>query len=92
MAYRHTLILPAGIPSDPDLAEIGTLVRREVDKIVSAYRFDLGTAELSTTLVDNPHAGRAHEFKIYRLAGDPTVPVTLRGEKPVPVNGDAQAD
>ncbi len=77
-AHRHTLILPAGMSTDPDLVEIDTLVRREVDKIVSAYRFDLGTSKLSTTLVDNPHAGRAHEFQIYRLAGDPTVPVTLR--------------
>ena len=44
------------------------------------------------TLVDNPHAGREHEFKVDRLASDLTVPVTLRGEKPIPVSGDAQAD
>ena len=77
-AHHHTLIVPTGMPVASHLVEIGTLVRREVDKIVSVYRFDLGTSELSTTLVDNPHAGRVHEFRIYRLVGDPTVPVTWR--------------
>ena len=77
-AHQRTLILPEAIEVDPDLREISVLVRREVEKMVVAYSFNLQTNELGTTLVDNPNAGREHVFKVYRVDGDPLEPVTLR--------------
>lgn len=76
-AHRRTLILPADMPVDADLIEIAELTRREVDRMVVAYSFDLRTNELATTLVPNPNAGREHVFKAYRVAGDPIEAITL---------------
>ncbi|SUS06664.1 conserved hypothetical protein [uncultured Defluviicoccus sp.] len=76
-AHRRTLILPAGQPVDSDFQEVATLTRREVERMVVAYNFDLRTNELETTLVSNPNAGRVHIFKAYRLMGDPMEAVTL---------------
>lgn len=77
-AHHRTLILPATMQADDDLLEIGRLTRREVDRMVVAYNFDLRSNELSTTLVPNPTAGTEHTFKAYRLEGDPVGPITLR--------------
>lgn len=77
-AHRRTLILPDGHAVDDDLVEVGTLTRREVDEVVVAYSFDLRTNEIDTTRVPNPGGGREHEFKAYRVAGDPADAVTLR--------------
>ena len=76
-AHRYTLIIPEDHEVDDDLVEVGTLVRREVDEIVATYSFDLRTNEMATPHVPNPNAGREHVFKAYRIAGDPSDPVTL---------------
>lgn len=76
-AHRRTLILPAGMQADDDLVEIGRLTRREVDRMVVAYNFDLRSNELTTTLVPNPTAGTEHTFSVYRLEGDPVGPIVL---------------
>lgn len=77
-AHRRTLILPADMPTDDDLVEIGRLTRREVDRMVVAYKFDLRSNDLTTTLVPNPSAGTEHAFRAYRLEGDPVGPIVLR--------------
>ena len=82
-AHRRTLILPESHPVDDDLEELGTLVRREVEKIVVAYSFDLMTNEIETKLIPNPNAGREHLFKAYRAPADPAEPVTLRNRSRV---------
>ena len=76
-AHRCTLILPEKQLVDDDLIEVAVLTRKEVKQMVVAYNFDLQTNELSTRLVPNPAAGRAHVFKVYRINGDPEEPVTL---------------
>ncbi len=76
-AHHRTLILPAETPVESGLVEVSTLRRREADKIVTSYTFDLQTNELSTDLIDNPNAGKVHIFKAYRKEGDPLNPVTL---------------
>ena len=76
-AHGRTLILPAGHPVDDDLVKIGTLIRREARKVVTAYSFDLLVNEIETRCIDNPNAGREHIFDAYRILGDPTDPVTL---------------
>lgn len=77
-AHRRTLIVPQGHEVDPDLVQVGTLTRREVEQVVVAYSFDLRTNELVTTHVANPNAGREHVFEAYRVAGDPLDAVNLR--------------
>lgn len=76
-AHRRSLIVPADMDVDADLVEIATITRSEVTQMVVAYNFDLRTNELDTTLVDNPNAGQEHEFKVYRMPGDPVEPVVL---------------
>lgn len=77
-AHRQTLIVPHDHPIDADLIEVGTLTRREVDRVVAAYSFDLRTNEIATTNVSNLSAGREHALKPYRVAGDPADAVSLR--------------
>jgi len=77
-AHRRTLIVPDGHEVDSDLVEVGTLTRREVDHVVVAYNFDLRSNTIATEKVRNPHAGREHVFKAYRVQGDPLDSVTLR--------------
>jgi len=77
-AHRRTIILPESEAVDANMTEVGTLVRTEVESVVTAYQFDLKTNELQTTLVPNPNAGTQHIFKAYRLEGDSLDPVTLR--------------
>ena len=78
IAHRRTLILPIEHSVDDDLVKLGTLVRREVEKVVAAYSFSLLTNDIKTKLIDNPNAGREHVFRAYRTPGDPSTPVTLR--------------
>lgn len=77
-AHQRTLIVPEDFVCDGDLVEVSELVRREVEKIVVAYSFDLRNNEMKTILVDNPNAGREHRFKAYRVAGESTEPVVLQ--------------
>lgn len=77
-AHHRTLILPTSDEIDADLEEVGTLIRREANEVVGAYNFDLRSNELVTTTIRNPNSGRMHEFKAYRLTGDPLVGVSLR--------------
>ena len=77
-AHHRTLILPAEMNVEDGVFEISTLTRREVERGVGAYTFDLRSNELDTTLVENPNAGREHVFKVYRADGDPEAPVSLR--------------
>ena len=76
-AHRRTLIIPKDHEVDNDLVEVGTLVRREVKKIVVAYSFDLRTNKIKTKHVPNPNVGCEHVFKAYRVAGDPSDQVSL---------------
>ncbi len=79
--HRRTLIIPEDHRVDDNLVEVGTLVRREVDEIVVAYSFDLRTNQITTNHVPNLNAGREHVFKAYRIAGDPSDPVSLSTSK-----------
>lgn len=76
-AHHRTLILPEHAPVDNDLVAIGVMTRREVERMVVAYNFDLRSNTLTTELVPNPNAGREHIFKAYRMKGDPLTPVRL---------------
>lgn len=77
-AHRRTLILPASNRVGDRFVSVGTLRRREVERMIVAYNFDLRGNELTTTSAQNPNAGREHTFTAYRLKGDPVDPVALR--------------
>lgn len=83
VAHRRTLIVPATEDVPANLKEVGTLTRREVSEVVGSYSFDLESNELGTTKIPNPHAGKEHVFKAYRLDGDPMDPVQLLAKEAV---------
>lgn len=82
-AHRRTLILPSDEQIEGDLVEVGALARTEVDSMVATYQFDLKTNRIQATLLPNPNAGALHEFKAYRMSGDPIEPITMRDRSKV---------
>lgn len=67
LAHQHTLILPGEVDPAGGLIEVGELTRRETEHLIVAYTFDLRTNELRAERVSNPHAGREHHFRAWRL-------------------------
>ena len=62
---------------------VGKLVRREADRLIVGYTFDLRTNSLSAESVDNPAAGKEHAFVAYRLKGAPRGEVAMRPPREV---------
>ena len=77
LAHQHTLILPEDDTLGEDFELVGELERREVDKIVVGYSFDLRTNKIITHEIDNPTAGKTHRFKAWRTRGSPHSPVSI---------------
>ena len=78
VAHCQTLILPANAKLTGEFECVGDLCRRETDKLVVAYSFDLQSNELNPTTISNPHAGRKHHFRAWRLKDSPGDSVTMR--------------
>ncbi len=79
LAHHRTLILPEGQEPGERFVEVGELVRSEAAELVAAYAFDLRTNDLIVDRVTNPHAGREHRFRAWRL-GPPGSTVTMNEE------------
>jgi hypothetical protein len=77
-AHNQTLILPGDFPADSRFRAVGTLLRREAEKIIVGYTFDLRTNTLKPESVDNPDAGKEHAFVAYRLRGSANDAVGMR--------------
>jgi hypothetical protein len=77
-AHSQTLILPADVQVDSRFHPVGNLVRREADKFIVGYSFDLRTNLLRPEAVENPGAGKPHQFIAYRLTGSTTEKVAMR--------------
>jgi len=82
-AHNQTLILPADFRMDSRFRAVGPLVRRETEKLIVGYTFDLQTNTLKPESVDNPSAGKEHEFVAYRLKGSATEEVAMRSPREV---------
>jgi hypothetical protein len=67
LAHQRTLILPNDFEPGGGFVEAGRLSRREADQLVEAYTFDLRTNDMRTKRIPNPHAGREHRFRAWRL-------------------------
>ncbi len=95
LAHFFTLIMPHEDTPGPDFEVIGELLRVEAADLVVSYRFDLRTNDLTPDTIPNPHIGREHRFRAWRLkgeGGDRTVEMTPRPERPAPnlSNQDAE--
>jgi hypothetical protein len=77
-AHNQTLLVPSGTSVDARFFEVGRLVRREADKAIVGYSFDLKANCLTPELVENPAAGKEHVFKAYRLKGAKDEAVKMR--------------
>ncbi len=77
-AHHRTLILPADLVAGEAFIEVGKLTRVESQNLVVGYSFNLRTNVLSPKKVPNPGAGTQHDFRAWRLVGDPTDAVFLR--------------
>ena len=77
-AHNQTLILPAEFRTASRFRAVGKLVRRETEKLIVGYTFDLRTNTLKPESVDNPAAGKEHEFAAYRLKGSAAEEVAMR--------------
>jgi hypothetical protein len=77
-AHHQTLILPADAKVDSRFESVGDLLRIETERLIVGYTFDLRSNELTPETVPNPHAGREHHFRAYRLAGNSGDSVAMR--------------
>jgi len=80
---QQTLVLPAGTEINGRLTKVGNLTRVEAEKLVVGYTFDLKGNTIKAELVDNPGAGKEHEFAAYRLTGDQGPEVTIKTPPPI---------
>lgn len=82
-AHNQTLILPADFHVDGRFRAVGTLVRREAQRLIVGYTFDLRSNELTPEFVGNPAAGKEHRFVAYRLNGAVAELVAMRPPREV---------
>jgi hypothetical protein len=67
--FRNVTLIAEEEVASGDLVKVGTLVRKEVDKLLAGYEFSLKTNELKTSFIPNPNAGKEHKFFAYRCKG-----------------------
>ena len=82
LAHGRTLILPIEEPGPGEMTSVGELVRREAEKLIVGYRFDLQTNEIGASTIPNPAAGREHRFVAYRLSDASGDAVCMRTAAP----------
>jgi hypothetical protein len=78
VVHQQTLILPGDITTNDEMVDVGELRRREADKLIVGYSFDLQTNELLPKKVPNPGANREHVFHAWRLKGSSENHVSMR--------------
>lgn len=79
-----TLIVPEEYEADDRFKKVGTLERRETQKSVCGYSFDLEKNEMSTEWIDNVRSNELHRFNAFRLRGasDKIVSLSVTGLNP----------
>jgi hypothetical protein len=91
-AHKQTLILPSDFSVGSRFRAVGQLVRREAQRLIVGYTFDLRTNTLKPESVDNPAAGAEHKFVAYRLGGAATDAVMMRAPRDVIAEVAASAE
>ncbi len=77
VAHQRTLIVPRDVTIGDEYMVVGEVVRKEADRLLVAYSFDLRSSELLAQWTENPATGQEHPFTAYRVAGDSTEGVSL---------------
>jgi hypothetical protein len=78
VAHQRTLILPQDFQVPAGFQQVGTLIRRETEKLIVGYSFDLRHNTITPETVPNPSSGKEHVFCAYRLEGDSQESVEMR--------------
>ena len=78
VAHHRTLILPREVEAGKGFVCVGAFARVESAELIIAYSFDLKTNEIVPKNVPNPGAGKKHDFKAWRVKGDPKTAVSMR--------------
>ncbi len=78
VAHTQTLIVPRGFATARDLVRVGNLVRKEAERLIIGYTFDLKGNTLDPKTIPNPSAGKEHVFCAWRLKGGSAEPVGMR--------------
>jgi hypothetical protein len=78
VAHTQTLILPEDFPVTDGFQKVGVLGRKEADRLIIGYAFDLKNNVLTPETVPNPFAGREHTFYAWRRDNESDEPVTMR--------------
>lgn len=73
-----TLVVLKTMIAPNEFKKVGSLTRKETDKFVGGYQFNLETNKISAMKVPNPNAGKEHKFSAYRIDSDSDKPVTLK--------------
>jgi hypothetical protein len=88
VAHTQTLILPHDVRLAKGFCEVGRLVRREAERLIVGYTFDLRNNALTPETVPNPGAGREHVFRAWRLPGGSKEKVAMRPVVTIEDRGD----
>lgn len=88
LAHTQTLILPAdffiseeGNVQPEGFKQVGTLVRKETDKLIIGYTCDLKSNTIVPKTIPNPHAGQEHIFYVWRCSNGSDDPVIMAGSR-----------
>jgi hypothetical protein len=78
VAHAQTLILPDNFRASAGFKQVGALTRKETDKLIIGYTFNLKHNTLAPKTAPNPFAGKEHVFHAWRLAGGSKEEVEMR--------------
>jgi hypothetical protein len=96
LAHQQTLILPSDHQPPSKFIRVGDLTRREADRLIVGYEFNLRTNELTPETVPNPDSGKVHRFGAWRLKGTSKEAVTIRvqgpGDDPTVIDDEPESE
>jgi hypothetical protein len=78
VVHQRTLVVPEDSDVGNEFVKVGEIVRKEADRLLMAYSFDLRNSKIRARWVDNPARGDEHRFAAYRVVGDHTESVSFR--------------
>lgn len=67
VAHMQTLILPGDIKAIKGFKKVGEIIRKETDRLIVGYCFNLKGNTLKPECIPNPFTGREHIFYAWRL-------------------------
>jgi len=67
LAHTQTIILPEDFVVSKDFKQVGKLIRKEAEKLIIGYTFDLKKNTILPKTASNPSAGQEHTFLAWRV-------------------------